>query len=121
MGVRNTDEFGAGVLEGFVGPEDGWVPFEAVRTLRLAEIDTPADHLFRPGILTLTDGRSVEVLLPTLYAGTWRHPDDAFRLGQDTDWVADDSGLTRGVGAQVLWFGDEELTLRDFRIMEVRR
>jgi protein involved in temperature-dependent protein secretion len=118
--VRNPDDFLSCLLEVFVGSNYAWVPFESIRKLRLAEIDSPRDHLFRPGLLTLRDDRVVEVFVPTVYAGTWKNPDDEFLLGRATDWVSDADGLVRGVGAQTLWFGDEELTLHDFRVLEIR-
>lgn len=119
--IRNPDDFLNGMLEVFIGSNYVWVPFESIRKLRLAEIDSPRDHLFRPGILTLRDDRVLEVFVPTVYAGTWKNPDEAFLLGRDTDWISETEGIVRGVGAQTLWLGDEELTLFDFRVLEIRK
>ena len=118
--IRNADDLFASFLEVIVDEDYLWVPWEAIRKLRLEKCETPRDHLFIPGLLTLQDQRVVEVLLPSVYLGTTRFTEEELLLGRGTDWTSEDGGPIRGIGSQLLEVGEEELTFHDFRQLEIR-
>jgi type VI secretion system protein ImpE len=101
-GLYDADERFGTVLE-FFGPGGGysWVPIEHIESLTLNVPQAPRDILWRPAHLSLIDGPEGDVLLPGLYPGTHEYADDEVRLGRATEWIGDDSGVTRGVGGRV--------------------
>lgn len=118
-GWRDSDDLLGPVLELFHADRWLWVPVEQVRKLRLEEPDGLRDLLYRPATVWLADGRAWEVFVPALYAGTAAHPEEGIRTGAGIDWV-EETGVMRGLGARTFLFGEEELTLAEFRQVEVR-
>ena len=118
-GWRDADDLLGPVLELFLGGRYVWLAVDQVRKLRLDEGDELRDLLYRPATVWLTDGSEWEVFIPGLYVGTSDHPEDGLRTGAGVDWVERD-GVTRGAGGRTFLFGEEELTLGEFRQVEVR-
>jgi type VI secretion system protein ImpE len=118
-GWRDADDLLAPVLEAFVGDQYVWIPLEQIRKLRVDPPEVLRDRIYHPARLWLTNGEAREVIVPALYAGTADHPEDGIRIGAGIDWVERD-GLMRGLGSRTFLFGDEELTLDEFRQVEVR-
>jgi type VI secretion system protein ImpE len=119
-GWRDSDDLIGPILEAFAGGKFLWIPIEQIRKLRLDEPQSIRDHLYRPATLLLVDGSELEALIPTLYVGTADHPEEGIRAGAGIDWV-ERNGLVRGVGSRTFLFGEEELSLSEFRQVEVRR
>jgi len=118
-GWRDADDLLGPVVEAFHGERYLWIPIEQVRKLRLDEGDELRDALYRPATVQLRDESQWEVFIPALYAGTAEHPEEGIRTGAGVDWV-DRGGLVRGVGSRTYLFGEEELSLSEFRQVEVR-
>lgn len=118
-GWRDADDLLGPMLEVFRGDRFAWVGMEQVRKLRIEEGYELRDVLYRPATLWLVDGSEHEVFIPGLYAGTAMHPEDGIRTGAGIDWVERD-GIMRGLGSRTFLFGEEELTLNEFRQVEVR-
>jgi type VI secretion system protein ImpE len=119
-GWRDADDLLGPVVELFHADRYVWVPTEQVRKLRLEPVDGLRDRLYRPATVWLTDGRDWEVFVPALYTGSAQHPEDGIRTGAGVDWI-ETAGLMRGVGSRTFLFGDEELSLDEFRQVEVRQ
>src|SRR5262245_13353091 len=119
-GWRDADDFLAPVVEAFVGEQYVWVPLEQVRKLRVDPPEVLRDRIYRPARIWVENGEVREVIIPALYVGTADHPEDGIRIGAGIDWDERD-GLMRGLGSRTFLFGDEELTLDEFRQVEVRR
>jgi len=118
-GWRDADDALAPVVEAFVGDQYVWLPLEQVRKLRLDPTEVLRDNLYRPARVWLLDGSELEVIIPVLYVGTAEHPEEGIKTGAGIDWV-ERNGLVRGLGSRTFLFGDEELTLDEFRQVEVR-
>jgi len=118
-GWRDADDLLGPVIEAFHGDRYLWVPIEQVRKLRLDEGDELRDALYRPATVWFGDGSRWEVFIPALYAGTAEHPEEGIRTGAGVDWV-DRVGLVRGLGSRTFLFGEEELSLSEFRQAEGR-
>ena len=117
-GLRDADDRFASVLEVFSGADYLWLPWEAVRRVTLAPPAGALDAAFRPARVRLAGGADADVVLPLLYPGSGA-ADGAFAAGLDTDW-AEAGGLLCGVGARVLFAGDEEVPLGEVRQLELR-
>lgn len=118
--LRDADDRFASVLEAFRGGEYLWVPWEALRKVRLAPAAALLDQLYRPATLTFRDGTTADVHLPLVYPASYR-ADGVFALGSETDHVCPDNGPTRCVGGKLLLVGDDdEVMLSECRLIEVR-
>jgi type VI secretion system protein ImpE len=118
-GWRDADDLLGPIIEAFYGERYLWIPIEQVRKLRLEEGDELRDAIYRPTTAWLGDGRQWEVFIPALYAGTAEHLEEGIRTGAGVDWV-DRGGVIRGLGSRTYLFGEEELSLTEFRQVEVR-
>lgn len=119
-GLRDADDRFASVLEAFRGGEYLWVPWEALRKVRLVPAGALLDQLYRPATLTFKDGTAADVHLPLVYPASYRADGD-FALGAETDHVCPDGGPTRCVGGKLLLIGDDdEFPLSEVGLIEVR-
>jgi type VI secretion system protein ImpE len=105
-GLYDADERFGTVVEVFAtGGIYSWVPLERITEITMNPPRSPRDVALRPAHLVLSDGLEGDVLLPGLYPLTHEHPDDAVKLGRETEWVGGDTGVTRGAGGRVLLAG----------------
>jgi type VI secretion system protein ImpE len=118
-GWRDADDLLGPVLELFHGDRYVWLAVDQVRKLRLDEGEELRDLLYRPATVWLTDGSQWEVDLPGLYVNTASHAEDGIRTGAGVDWVEQD-GIMRGLGSRTFLLGEEELTMSEFRQVEMR-
>ena len=121
QGLRDGDDLFGSVLEVLREEDYLWIPFEAIRNLKLREAESSRDWLFVPADVKLKTGEELFVHLPALYLGSDQHPEEGIRLGLETDWYADEDGPTRGLGLRIWTLDEEELTPWEFRRWEIRR
>lgn len=119
VGLRDGDERFASVWEAFVGSRSVWVPFEQTRGVVLSPVAGVIDIAYRPAELRLTDGRTLQVVLPLVYPLSAEGGDE-FALGEAVDWTTEDAGPVCAFGAKVFFVGEEELPLNDVRMIEIR-
>ena len=116
--VDEDDRIGAN-LEVFIAGSYTWIPFRYIESVEMQAPAKLRDLLWAPAILRTTKDFRLqdlgEVLLPTLAPGSWKHPDDAVKLGRTTLWQEDASGEVSPVG-QKIFLADE----RDFSVLEIR-
>jgi type VI secretion system protein ImpE len=127
--LRDSDDFGASVLEVFAHGHCLWLSFEQVRRLELQKPETLLDLLWPRAKLLDARGNDAIVHLPALYAGSHAHADGAHRIGRATSWEeAPGAGAwlpraVRGAGQKVLLAvrgGEErECALLDIRSLTV--
>jgi type VI secretion system protein ImpE len=60
-----------------------------------------------------------EVLLPALCPASWRHPDEAVRLGRATVWGEQEDGEVAPAGQKLLLVDGEEFPLLELRALEI--
>ncbi|RFB83155.1 nitrogen fixation protein [Rhizobium leguminosarum bv. trifolii] len=94
-----------------------WIDFAKIAALSIEPIARPRDLAFRRAELTLVDGAAASVLLPAVYHGTGK--DAAVRLGRETDWVEEASGITTGRGQRCFLAGDELVSFHDTQSVEI--
>ncbi len=111
-------------IEIFAAGQYMWIPFA-----QLAAIEIPApkrlrDLLWSPSKLTpgpAYEGFELgEILLPVIAPLSWKHSDNAVRLGRATEWV--DHGETGQipVGQKMLLIDDEEIPILEVRQLEIQ-
>ncbi len=113
--LRDADDLFGTVLEVFANGRYFWLPLEQTAAIAMNSPTTPRDLIWAPARLTLKNGTSGDVLLPTMYPNSHEHADDAVKLGRATDWLTPAEGLVRGVGAKTFLVGDEATALLDWR------
>jgi type VI secretion system protein ImpE len=116
--VRDADDLLAGVIEVISQGRYGWLPVNRIRRLELDPPKLFRDTLWAAATITLTDGMTAKMLLPTRYPGSESQADPQLRLGRTTDWV-DRGGVVRGVGQRTLVLGEEARTLLEIRELTV--
>ena len=86
------DRIGAN-LEVFIAGSYTWIPFHYIERVDIQAPTRLRDLLWAPAILHTTKAFRLQdlgqVLLPVLAPLSWRHPDDAVRLGRTSVWVED--------------------------------
>jgi type VI secretion system protein ImpE len=86
----DADERIGASLEVFVAGSYSWISLDQIATIEIPKPKRLRDLLWTPAIVkTLPAFRSMElgeVLLPVLCPLSWKHRDDAVRLGRSTVW-----------------------------------
>jgi type VI secretion system protein ImpE len=110
-------------LEVFAAGNYLWLPLAHLASIQIAAPRRLRDLLWTPaGIRTGPGFKGVElgeVFLPVLYAGTWRHSDDAVRLGRTTVWEEEADGQAVPFGQKMLLVDGEEIPLLEVRTLEI--
>lgn len=107
-------------LEIFAAGQYMWIPLAHVASVEVQPPKRLRDLIWAPAILrtgpAFKDKELGEVLLPVLAPFSYRHPDDAVRLGRMTEWQATEDGEQVPVGQKMLLADGD-----DFPILELRR
>ena len=86
------DRIGAN-LEVFIAGSYTWIPFHYIARIDMEPPTRLRDLLWAPAILHTTKAFRLQdlgqVLLPVLAPLSWKHPDDAVRLGRTSVWIED--------------------------------
>jgi type VI secretion system protein ImpE len=97
-----------------------WLPLEHIASLEMQPPKRLRDLLWAPAVVRTGPGfkgqELGEVLLPVLTPLSFRHQDDAVRLGRLTVWENLEDGQPAPAGQRMFLVDDEE-----FPILEVRR
>ncbi|ANL44042.1 type VI secretion system accessory protein TagJ [Rhizobium phaseoli] len=94
-----------------------WIDFAKIAAVSIEPIARPRDLAFRRAELSLIDGAAASVLLPAVYHGTGK--DATLRLGRETEWVEEASGITTGRGQRCFLAGDELVSFHDTQSLEI--
>jgi len=110
-------------LELFAAGQYMWMPFEHIASLRVDAPTRLRDLLWAPAVVrpneSFTGLEMGDVLIPAIAPLTWRHGDDAVRLGRATDWQELESGEQAPVGQKLLLVDGEEFPILELRELEV--
>jgi type VI secretion system protein ImpE len=114
----DADPFLGPFLEVIIGARYAWVPFVQIQRFTLEAPRRLRDLLWAEAALETVGGPSGNVLLPVLYCGSFRHPDEQIRLGRATDWEDVGENLARGRGQRMFLIDDGERTMLELRKVE---
>ena len=99
-------------LEVFAAGAYLWIPFEHIASVEIQPPKRLRDLLWIPALLHTGPefkGRELgEVLLPVLTPLAWKHPDNAVRLGRQTEWQETPDGQAIPVGQKMFLADGEE-------------
>lgn len=119
IGLRDGDERFASVWEVFIDGRYCWVPFEQSKAVVIPPAAGVVEMAYRPAELRLTDGRTLDVVLPMVYPLSAESGDE-FALGEAVDWTTEDLGPVCAFGAKLYFVGEEELPISQVRMFEFR-
>jgi len=115
QGVRDVDTRLAYFLEAFAHGRYLWIALEDIRELVVPRPQNLLDLLWIQARVTTWEGLTANAHLPVLYPGSWRHGDDAVKLGRMTEWESMGEGLIRGLGQHVFEFGNQDVGLLEIQ------
>jgi len=109
-------------LEVFAAGQYMWIPFAHIESVETQPPRRLRDLLWAPAIVRTGPAfrqRDLgEVLLPVLAPLSFRHPDEAVRLGRSTVWEETEDGQTVPLGQKVFDVGGEEVSILEIRHLE---
>lgn len=110
-------------LEVFAAGDYMWLPMAHLASIRMEAPKRLRDLLWVPAIVRtgpeLKDSELGEVLVPALSPFSWKHSDDAVRLGRATVWEAGEGGEEVPYGQKMLLVDGEEFPLLEVRTLEI--
>ncbi len=115
--IADADQRFGPMLEAVIGDHYGFVPFAAIKRLKISELSDLRDAIWLPVEIETRSGQVSMAFVPVLYAGTEASGDNGLMLGRRTEWVERD-GVEIGLGQRVLATDGPEqgiLSLRDIR------
>jgi type VI secretion system protein ImpE len=109
-------------LEVFAAGSYMWIPFEHIESISIPAPRRLRDLLWAPAIVrtgpAFRERELGELFLPVLSPFSWKHPDDAVRLGRATVWETEESGEAVPFGQKVFLVDDEELPILELRSLQ---
>jgi type VI secretion system protein ImpE len=102
-----------------------WIPLAHIALIEMQKPKRLRDLLWAPAIIhtgPAFQGNDLgEVLLPVLSPFSWKHADEAVRLGRKTVWEEDSGGGEIPFGQKMLLVDGEEVPLLEVRKLEFRQ
>jgi type VI secretion system protein ImpE len=118
-GLEDGDPRIGAHIEAFIAGSYTWIPYAYVESIEVQPPKKLRDLLWMPAILhTTADFRLTdlgEVLLPVIAPLSWKHPDDAIRLGRASVWEDDEKFGFIPYGQKLLLRGEEEEPFLELR------
>jgi type VI secretion system protein ImpE len=112
-------------LEVIAGGDYLWLPFRHVASIEMSAPRRLRDLLWARAAVRTGPGfgsRELgEVLLPAICVSSWRHDDEAVRLGRVTVWEEDEAGDEVPYGQKMLMVDDELIPLLEVRRLEIQQ
>ena len=110
-------------LEVFAAGQYLWIPLAHIASVEVQPPKRLRDLLWAPALVrtgpAFKDKELGEVLLPVLCPFSFRHADDAVRLGRATVWEEQQDGNPVPVGQKMLLVDGEELPILELRRLEI--
>lgn len=110
---RDFNDPTMGVFEAIIKEAYVWLPFTSVARLKFLERKSLRDIYWLQAEFELTNGTAGELFIPALYANTWKHSDDAVRLGRSVDWRELGDDIFIGEGMRLFSVDGKETPLLD--------
>lgn len=121
--IEDADPRIGAQLEVIAGLDYLWVPFEHIESIDMLAPRRLRDLYWAPANLKTGPafrGQNLgEVLLPALAPQTFRHPDDAVKLGRMSVWERDEDGVEAPYGLKLLLLDGVETALLDLRELRI--
>jgi type VI secretion system protein ImpE len=115
---KDGDDLICPFLEVFFQSDYFWLPFEQIKSMEIQQPNTLRDLLWIPVKVELCDRPLGNVLVPVLYYGSHRDPNDLIKLGRMTDWKSIGNETLLGSGQRTFFADENECPLLEIRKIE---
>lgn len=110
-------------LEIFAAGQYTWIPLGHIASVRMFPPKRVRDLLWAPATVQVGPGfdgvELGEVLIPAMAPLSWRHSDEAVRLGRVTEWQPLEGGEQAPVGQKMLLVDGEVFPILEVRELEI--
>jgi type VI secretion system protein ImpE len=100
---RDYNDLTSSILEVIIKDSYVWVPIEQIERLELVPPKSLRDLFWIQAKLETFNGTNGEVMIPSLYAGSYKNQNDQVRLGRMTDWREVGEDIYVGEGLKLFW------------------
>ena len=121
--LEDADERVGRRLEIFAAGQLMWIPFRHVASVEIQAPKRLRDLLWAPALVrtgpSFRGAELGEVLIPVLSPFSFRHADDAVKLGRSTVWEEQADGKVAPFGQKMLLVDGEEVPILEVRRIEI--
>ena len=107
------------LLEIIINGRYFWLPFHAIRSLRVEAPEDLRDAVWTAAHMTLQNGGEHVVLIPTRYAGTVETGNNAEKMARATNWADAGEETFLGVGQRLVTTSEGDVALMDMRNLQM--
>ncbi|MGI8468508.1 MAG: type VI secretion system accessory protein TagJ [Pyrinomonadaceae bacterium] len=118
---RDYNDATSCVLEAIIKDSYVWIPFEQIVKIEFAAPKTLRDLFWIQAKLETLNGTNGEVLIPSLYAGSYKNNSDQTRLGRMTDWREAGADIFVGEGLKLFWADGGDKPLLEIKEIEMNQ
>jgi len=115
---RDYNDLTSCILEVIIKDSYVWVPFEQLEKLEITPPKGLRDLFCLLGKMETSSGTNGEILIPTLYSGSYKHDNDQVRLGRMTDWRDAGEEIFIGEGTKLFWMDGQDKPILDINLIE---
>lgn len=115
---RDYNDLTLGILEVIIKDSYVWIPFEQIERIEITKPKSLRDLFWLQGKVQTDNGTNGEVLIPALYADSWRSGNDQVRLGRMTDWRDAGSEIFIGEGMKMFWTDGQDKPILEIETIE---
>jgi len=113
--IADSDPRLGPILEGIIDGRYYWIPFSAIREIRIEPPADLCDMVWTLANFTWANGGEAMGLIPTRYPGSESSEDAAIQLAKKTEWVEAAPGIYNGLGQRMLVTDIAEVPLLETR------
>lgn len=115
---RDYNDLTSSVLEVIIKDSYVWVPFEQVERIEFTPPKSLRDLFWIQAKLETANGTNGEVMIPSIYAGSYKNQNDQVRLGRMTDWRELGEDTYIGEGLKLFWAEGEAVPVLDLKTVD---
>jgi len=117
--IADADSRLGPVLEAIVDGKYYWVPFTAIKRIRIEPPTDLRDMVWCPAQFTWTNGGEAAGFIPTRYPGSETSEDNAIQLARKTEWIEQPGDTFLGLGQRVFATDKDEFSLMQVRQVDL--
>lgn len=117
--IADADSRLGPVLEAIVDGKYYWVPFTAIKQIRIEPPTDLRDMVWSPAQFTWANSGEAAGFIPTRYPGSESSEDNAIQLARKTEWMEHPGDTYLGLGQRVLATDKDEFSLMQVRQIDL--
>jgi len=117
--ISDADSRLGPMLEAICDGKYYWVPFTAIKRIRIEPPTDLRDIVWLPAHFTWLNGGETTGLIPTRYPDSEASEDSAILLARKTDWIEQPGGLYLGLGQRMFATDKDEFPLLQIRQIDL--